>query len=85
MNGRDRVFKRDELDEAFDKLLAIDKSEVTAVGYGALNGIRAAALLGKAIKKLDRTSTLLAIGNIVVGLGLAVIGIVQICLMLRGH
>ena len=46
---------------------------------------KAIAFLGKAVLRLDRTSTRLAIVNIVLTAVILIVGLIQIVLMLRGH
>jgi hypothetical protein len=51
-----------------------DARTVSAIGY-----------LGKAVLKLDKTSSLLAVVIIVLTAVILIVGVVQIVLMLRGH
>lgn len=48
-------------------------------------GVRATSNLGLAVIRLDRTSARLAKANIVIAIVLAVIGVVQVVLMVKGH
>ncbi|MGA9039891.1 MAG: hypothetical protein WB421_05095 [Terriglobales bacterium] len=78
--------KRD--DKALDSEL--EKLEETTRHGASYTGtdyriIRPAVLLGLAVRKLDNTSTRLALANIILAAVLAIIGVVQICLMVRGH
>ena len=52
----------------------VDAHITSAIGY-----------LGKAVLMLDRTSSRLAIVNIVLTAVILMVGLIQICLMLRGH
>lgn len=47
--------------------------------------MRPSVLLGIAIRKLDRTSARLALANVALAVVLAIIGMIQVWLMLHGH
>jgi predicted membrane channel-forming protein YqfA (hemolysin III family) len=72
-----------ELDNALENVVKLvkqsnEKSGAMAVPWGT-------ALLGIAVRKLDQTSKRLAWVNIGLTVALAIIGMVQVCLMLHGH
>jgi len=73
-----------QLNEEFKKLEAQIRKG-TQFGGGDSRAILGVALLGQAIVNLDRTSTRLAVVNVILAVILAAIGVMQICLMLHGH
>ena len=73
--------KRDELEEGFSKLGVPGGG---AQNFGDAGTTTAIGLLGKAVIRLDRTSTLLAKVNIGLTVVILLVGIVQVILMLRG-
>ncbi len=73
--------KRDELEEGFNKLGARGAG---SQNFGDTGTAAAIGLLGKALIRLDRTSTLLAKVNISLTVVILIVGIVQVVLMLRG-
>jgi hypothetical protein len=60
---------------------SVDTRVPHAIGVLGLSVLK----LDSDVEKLDRTSTFLALVNIGVGVIVVFIGILQVCLMLRGH
>ena len=72
-----------DLDDSLEDLVKLVKaSNEKSVAMAAQWGT---ALLGIAVRKLDQTSKRLAWVNIALTVALAIIGIVQVCLMLHGR
>lgn len=76
---------RAEMEKAFIGFTEKTTPQSTAVGVGFEAVTHAIGVLGLSILSLDRTGARLAVINIVLAALLAIIGGVQICLMLRGH
>ena len=74
---------KEELDREFDRLTATTGASQS--NFGDVGMTKAIAFLGKAVLRLDRTSTRLAIVNIVLTAVILIVGLIQIVLMLRGH
>jgi len=77
--------KNDELENAFEIILT-GKPDFYHTGGGTVidtNVSRALALLGKAVVRLDTTSSRLAVVNIVLTAVILLVGVVQIVLRLR--
>ena len=74
-----------EMQKEFEEFTKKTTPQFTAVGVGFEAITRAIGVLGLSILSLDRTSSRLARIYIWLTAVLAVIGIVQIILMLRGH
>ena len=79
--------RHDDLEREFDAIINDPKPETFQTGQGILDMRvnRVLALLGKAVVRLDRTSGRLAMVNIALTITLAVIGVIQIVLMVKGH
>jgi hypothetical protein len=76
---------KDNIDSKLDELLK-GGSHVVGPGTEELKRVlEATVILIRSIRRLDTTSSRLAVGNIVVGVLLAILAGIQICLMLRGH
>jgi hypothetical protein len=75
----------EDLGKRFKELETSIRQSVQFAGGTDSRGMLGIALLGQAIVKLDRTSTRLAVANVVLAVILAAIGGVQIFLMVRGH
>ena len=83
--------KADELEVKFDEIIG-KLSEKTQTPWFNVSELRGLALLGKAVLRLDRSSSALfrvniwlTVVNAFFGAVLIVIGIVQVFLMLRGR
>ena len=74
----------DELEEALRKLQQRGP-DLYKGGWTDMNVRPSILLLTEAVLRLDKTSTRLARVNIALTIALAVIGILQIYLMARGH
>ena len=76
-----------ELDQEFDRLTATTGASLS--NYGDVATVKAIGYLGKAVLRLDRTSSRLAIVNIVLTAVILIVGLIvgsiQIALMARGH
>jgi hypothetical protein len=75
--------RKEDLEREFDFLTA--KVDGSQANYGDARTTSAIGYLGKAVLKLERASSRLAIVNIVLTAVILVVGLVQIVLMLRGH
>ena len=77
--------KHDELERGFDEILKGKPDLYQTAGSTTLNMnvARAVSLLGKAVIRLDATSSRLARVNIVLTVVVVLIGIVQVVLMFR--
>jgi hypothetical protein len=74
--------KPDDLEKDFDRLIAGSGGAVNS-NFSNTPIVAATALLGKAIIRLDRTSTRLSYVNIGLGIAILLTALVQICLMLH--
>lgn len=75
--------RKDNLEREFDRITA-----ATAGAQANLNEALTTNVvghLGKAVLRLDRTSSRLAIVNIILTAVILVVGLIQIVLMIRGH
>jgi hypothetical protein len=77
--------KKPNLNSDFLELEKQVRSGVQTYGGSDTREILGIALLGQAITKLDHTSTFLSWVNISVGIVVALIGTLQIYLMIKGH
>ena len=80
----------DEIENAFKEILKepppSSGSRVVGVGtYDLQMLLRGVARLGLSVIRLDKTSARLAKANIVLGIALALIGVIQVVLVVRGH
>jgi len=77
--------KRDDLEREFDTLIETANPQKYIKGVGGFdpNATWALALLGKSVIRLDRTSSRLAIVNIVLTVVIVAIGVVQVVLMFK--
>jgi hypothetical protein len=74
--------KEENLEQEFDRLTATGGAQNN---WGDAGTVKAVGYLGKAVLRLDKTSSRLAIVNIVLTAVILVVGLTQIALMLRGH
>ena len=74
--------KRDDLEGGFDRLAVMGGG---AQDFGDAGTTRAIGLLGKAVLRLDKTSTRLAIVNIALAVVFLLLGVIQLVVMLRGR
>lgn len=77
--------KKDKLEEDIEALEGQIRSGVQFVGGADSRLLIGTTLLGKAILRLDRTSSRLAWINIALAVIVVVIGIFQVILMVKGH
>lgn len=77
--------KKDDLEREFIDLEGQIRSSAQHVGDSDSRLMLGTVLLGRAIIKLDRTSTFLSRVNISVGVVVVLIGVFQIFLMLRAR
>ena len=80
----------DELENKFKESLgelpSSPQVRVSGVGtYELQMLVKVSANLGLAVIRLDKTSARLAKANIVLGIDLALIGVIQVVLVVRGH
>jgi len=77
------MLKRHDLEREFDRFIVGPGG--AQANFGDARVTSAIGYLGKAVLKLDRTSSRLAVVNIVLTAVILAVGVVQIYLMLRGH
>jgi hypothetical protein len=75
--------KHDNLEKEFDRFIDV-KAPGGAQNFGDERTVNVLGLLGKAVSRLDTTSTRLARINIWLTAVILLVGFVQIVLMLRG-
>ncbi len=74
---------KEDLDREFDRFTVGEGGGQS--NYGDARTTKAIGFLGKAVVRLDRTSSRLAIVNIVLTTVILIVGVIQIVLMIRGH
>jgi hypothetical protein len=75
----------DDLEKLADEMVQTPSKGSVVVGGTDTSAVRGLGVLTKAILRLDRTSSRLAIITIVLTVVIILVGIVQIVLMLRGR
>ena len=83
---KEEVLMEDNVEKQLETLLRPASTQVVGAGTAELKKmIEATVILVRSIRRLDKTSSRLAVGNIVVGICLGVLAGIQIYLMVRGH
>jgi hypothetical protein len=75
--------REEDLNREFDRLTA--NTGASQASWGDARTTSAIGYLGKAVLRLDKTSSRLATVNIVLTAVILIVGLIQIVLMLRGH